>query len=359
VPFLPSWNEAAAVRVLLTGAGGFAGHHVLEHIFTTTDWDVVATDNFRHRGKTDRVAQILEPNPEWRQRLTVITHDLAAPFTEQTASRIGSIGYVIAMASESHVDRSIDDPVPFVRNNVSVILNTLQLARTLQPKAVIVISTDEVYGPIIPAKRRPPNSRWLETEMMPHAEWSPVLPSNPYAASKAAQEAIAISYWRTYGTPVIIINCMNLIGERQDPEKYLPMLIRGISRGDEVTIHGTRGNIGSRHYLHARNLGDALVYILRELPPAAYPAAHRPSRYNVVGPDRVTNLELAERVASAMRQPLRYRLVDFHSARPGHDPHYGLDHTKLTGLGWKPPVPFGESLTRTVNWTLANPEWLL
>jgi dTDP-glucose 4,6-dehydratase len=242
------------------------------------------------------------------------------------------------------VDRSIDDPVHFIRNNVGVVLSTLELCRAVRPEHVILISTDEVYGPM--------------TGDVPHTEWSPILPSNPYAASKAAQEAIAISYWRTYGLPLTIVNCMNLIGERQDAEKFVPMLIKGITRGEEVTIHGRLGDIGSRYYLHARNLASALVHILTELPPAAFPAADRPDRFNVVGPDRVSNLELAEQIATIAGRSLWYRLVDFHSARPGHDPHYGLDNAKLTAAGWKPTVPFGESLTRTVQWSLLHPEWL-
>lgn len=331
-------------RVLMTGAGGFVGHHALEHLLSTTDWHVIATDSFRHRGATDRIAQVLAPHPEWRSRLEVITHDLVAPFTDRMASRIKPVDYVIAMASESHVDRSIDDPAHFILNNTGVVLSTLELCRTIKPRHVILISTDEVYGPMAGS--------------VPHAEWSPILPSNPYAASKAAQEAIAISYWRTYGLPLTIVNCMNLIGERQDAEKFVPMLIRGISRGDEVTIHGRPGDIGSRYYLHARNLAGALVHILSELPPAAFPAAGRPDRFNVVGPDRVSNLELAEQIATITGRSLWYKLVDFHSARPGHDPHYGLDNAKLTAAGWKPTVPFGESLTRTVQWSLLHPEWL-
>src|SRR5215831_17912867 len=116
-----------------------------------------------------------------------------------------------------------------------------------------------------------------------------IAPSNPYSASKAAQEAIAISYWRTYGLPLTIVNCMNLIGEMQDPEKFLPKLIAGITAGREVTIHGTPGNIGTRHYLHARNLADALVYILRNLPPLVFSAYGWPDRWNIASPDQVSN----------------------------------------------------------------------
>jgi dTDP-glucose 4,6-dehydratase len=332
-------------RLLLTGAGGFIGSHVLRHLLTETEWDVVATDSFRHKGKTDRIVQATGDFPDRTSRLQVITHDLAAPISPQMAARIGDVDFVIAMASESHVDRSIEDPAGFIRNNVGVILSTLDYARAVNPAHVIVISTDEVYGPVTGAHA--------------HREWAPIIPSNPYAASKAAQEAIAISYWRTYGLPVTIVNCMNLIGETQDREKYLPKIIATVRDGGTLPVHGRPGDIGSRHYLHARNLADALLFILRDLPAVRYSTGARwPNRYNIAGPDRVSNLTLAKMVADVIGKPLRYELTDFHTTRPGHDPHYGLDPAKLTGLGWKPPVPFSESLERTVLWTLSHPEWL-
>lgn len=334
--------------VLLTGAGGFAGHHALEHILANTGWDVIATDSFRHKGKTDRISQVIASRPDWRRRLTVITHDLAAPFSQQIFRRMvsgnGDVDYVIAYASESHVDRSISDPVPFVTNNTAVALNTLELCRQLKPRAVVWISTDEVYGPA--------------ADGVPFTEWETLLPSNPYAASKAAQEAIAIAWWRTFGVPVIIINAMNMIGERQDAEKFIPKVIRAVHLGDEVTVHGSPGHIGTRHYLHSRNLADGILFLLEQTQPALFPAAPRPDRYNIGSPDRVDNLTLAQRIAEFAGADLRYRFEDFHTARPGHDPHYGLDPAKITALGWKPPVPFWESLRHTVRWTLAHDEWL-
>ena len=344
-------------RVLLTGAGGFIGHHVLEHLLHESDWEITATDSFRHKGKTDRIRQVLEHGaPEWRQRTRVVMHDLAAPVASQLRDKIGPVDYVLAVASLSHVDDSIADPVAFTRNNTDIALSVLEYAREAAPAHLIWVSTDEVYGPTVAGQA--------------HPEWAPILPSNPYSASKAAQEAIAIAYWRTYGVPVTLVNCMNLIGERQDPQKYLPMLIRRIHRGQKVTVHGRPGNIGTRHYLHARNLADAMLYILRILPPAMFPAhfdldyhygmtkAGRPDRFNIVGPDRISNLQLAQMTADLTGKPLRYQLEDYHATRPGHDPHYGLNGSKITALGWKPPVPFPESLARTVAWTLAHPEWM-
>lgn len=354
-----------ARRMLVTGAGGFVGHHFLEHVLSTTNFDVVLTDSFRHKGRTDRIGQVLESEPThvcacigtcqikgycgpkpWKLRTSVITHDLNAPFSLGQVEELQGVDYMVCFASESHVDRSISDPVPFIRNNTEVALNSLELARKIHPKAVIWVSTDEVYGPV------------EEWDIDGHEEWSPILPSNPYSASKASQEAIAISYWRTYGVPLIIVNCMNMIGERQDPEKFVPMVIGKVLRGEEVTIHGTPGHIGTRHYLHSRNLADGVLHLLTLRAPAQFESAERPDRYNVAAPDRIDNLTLAQMIAEDVGKPLIYKLEDFHSTRPGHDPHYGLDPEKMAATGWEMPVPFRESLRHTVEWTLKHPEWL-
>lgn len=332
-------------RVLLTGASGFAGAHALRHLLTGTDWDLTCPVTFRHRGSADRIASSLRGNPAWYDRTDVVMHDLTAPLSPQELTRGGEVDYIVAYASQSHVDRAIADPAPFVRNNVDVALATLETARALRPEAVVWVSTDEVYGPI---GRGEPGM----------AEWAPILPSNPYSASKAAQEAVAVSYWRTYGVPVVIVNCMNMIGEMQDPEKFVPMVTRRVLSNGTVTIHGTPGDIGSRCYLHARNLADAVLHILLHLPPARFPQSPRPDRYHVAGLEQVSNLDLARQIAAIAGRPLRYRLEDFHTTRPGHDPHYGLDSSKITAAGWKAPVPFAESLERTVRWTMEHPEWL-
>lgn len=340
-------------KVLITGAGGFVGHHFLEHVLHRTNWDIVATDSFRHKGTCDRIAEILDyqpiwHKPSWRSRTDVITHDLAAPFTRRETARMGDIDYIVAFASESHVDRSITDPVPFVRNNVDVVLSTLELARQLKPKALVLVSTDEVYGPVDRA------------DYTGHPEWDVILPSNPYSASKAAQEAIAISYWRTYGVPLQIVNCMNMIGERQDPEKFVPLVLGKVMHGETVTVHGTPEEIGTRHYLHARNLADGITFLLTRTTPASFTAcAYAPDRYNIAVPDRIDNLTMAQMIADYAGKPLHYELEDFHSTRPGHDPHYGLDGRKMAELGWTPPISLETSLKKTVEWTLEHPAWLL
>ena len=331
--------------MLITGVGGFIASHTVEHILKNTRWSIVGIDSFRHKGDPIRVTDIEAYDPS---RMSIHHADLAAPLGHRLEGRLGPIDYILNIASESHVDRSIVDPVPFVSNNVNIALQVMELARRVRPEVFIQVSTDEVYGPA---------SRGQD-----HAEWSPIIPSNPYSASKAAQEAIAISYWRTYGVPVVITNTMNNFGERQDPEKFIPKAIRAILAGATVTVHGTTGAIGSRFYLHARNHADALLHILEHVPPARYgtPGVDRPDRYNVVGERELNNLELAQFIARVLGRPLKYELVDFHSTRPGHDLRYALDGRKLQGFGWRPPVPFEASLRKTIEWSVRpeNVEWL-
>lgn len=323
--------------ILITGATGFIGSHFCEHIQAKTDWEMHLIGSFRHRGDSRRLASI-DP-----ARYTLYPHDLRHPIGASLQDRIGPVDSIFHFAAESHVDRSLAEPMPFVQNNVAVTLNLLEYARAVKPRAVFQISTDEVYGPA------------LDGEM--HREWSPILPSNPYAASKAAQEAIAISYWRSYGVPVVITNTMNNFGERQDREKFVPSALRAILNGDEVVIHGAPGNIGSRIYLHARNHADALLAISQRNP-GLYPARDKPDRFNVVGDTELDNLQMAELIAEAAGKPLRYKLLDFHAARPGHDRRYALDGGLLARFGWKAPVPFQESLAKAIRWTMDNPEWL-
>lgn len=331
-------------RVLLTGASGFFGHHLLRHILMNTDWEVVCICSWKHKGLPERVKQAIDGQDA--NRVTVITHDLEAPLPERTRASLWNIDYILNIASNSHVNRSIDDPVPFVEGNVSLVVNMLELARQLKPELFLQFSTDEVYGPAPLGIDFP--------------EWSTIVPSNPYSASKAAQEAIAISYWRTYDVPVIITNTMNLTGQAQDSEKYPAMLIRKIFNNESVTIHGKEGDIGSRYYIHARNAADAVLFIINKLGVKHYEEDKvlLPDRYNIVGETELNNLELAEMVARLMDKELKYEFIDFHHGRPGHDRRYALSGQKLKELGWQPPEGFEGSLKSTIDWTLKHQEWL-
>ena len=339
-------------RVLLTGHGGFVGHHCLEYFLANTDWQLICIDSFRHKGTIRRVVEVADD-----PRITTFKHDLAVPIDPQLESLLvqdGEIDIIINMASESAVERSTQDPVNCVRNNVDLALNMLEFARRRpQLQLFVQISTDEVYGEC------PPNAT--------HKEWDAIVPSNAYAGSKAAQEALAIAYWRSYNLPIILTNCMNLIGERQNPEKFLPKLVQRIANGEEMPIYGdSPDKIGSRVYLHAKNLADALIF-LSGIQPKLYsdfvtcdrPYEAKPDRYNICGDTELNNLELGQMVAGIMGKELKYRLVPSESARPGYDRRYGLDGSKLRSMGWEAPVSFQESLRRIVEFTLSNPHWLV
>jgi dTDP-glucose 4,6-dehydratase len=344
------------MKVLLTGAGGFVGHHTLAHLLKTTDWDIVATDSFKHFGISARIRAIFEELPSEVSRVKVITHDLATPIDSVTAREFGNPDVIINMASDSHVDRSITDPRPFVENNVALALTLLDYARTLPNlKTFIQIGTDEVYGPA--------------PQEINHPEWSPQLPSNPYSASKSAQEAIAIAYWRTFDVPVILTNTMNIIGERQDVEKFIPLIISTLQQGKSVPVHALEKSgqwiSGSRFYLHARNQADALRFLIThflDIPHRYSDGLERPERFNVRGETEVTNDEMVMLIAKflGISKPKNeiVRFVNVEGTRPGHDLRYALNGDKLIGLGWKPPVAFETSLERTVNWTVKNPIWI-
>lgn len=335
-------------RVLLSGISGSIGIHALSQIMKNTDWEVIGTDSFRHRGFSDRLVQHFAVHPEDQKRVTIITHDLVAPFSEMTKKKIGHVDYIINMASLSDVQASIDNPTEFIHNNVALVINMLEFAREVKPEVFIQISTDEVYGAV--AK-----------DQSGHKEWDAIVPSNPYSASKACQEAIAISYWRSYGVPLIITNTMNNWSEMQSSSKYPVMIQKALMRDEEITVHASEsGEIGSRVYIHSQNFVNALLFLIKNCPPHMHEPekVDRPDRYNIAGDKQLNNLELAQLIAKLMGKELKYKVVNFHSTRPGHDLHYALDNSKLKELGWVPPVGFEDSLKNLINWQTEHPEWI-
>lgn len=328
------------MRVLITGSAGFIGSHVVDHFLANTDWDIIGIDSFRHRGDSLRV----QSDPRYK----VYCHDLNSPVGLRLKMKIGEADIILNLASDSHVDRSIEDPIPFAQNNVNVAIHMLEMARTLRPRQFYQFSTDEVYGPAP-----------LGTN---YKEWATIVPSNVYSASKAAQEAFAISYWRSYGINLIITNTMNVYNYKQDPEKFITKCISKIEHGEEVPIHGDANYIGSRFYINAKDVAGALIFLIRNLEPSRYHDSTElvlPSRFNIVGNDELNNLELAQMIARLMGKPLKYKLVSFHNSRPGHDRRYALDGSLLSKLGWRPQISIEEGLKETIGNTLANPEWMI
>lgn len=332
--------------ILITGAGGAIGIHVLRYILDETDWNIIATDSFKHKGFFDRLTAGIDFND--LDRVEIISHDLTIPFSSRQVKSLENVTDIVHLASLSDVQDSIDNPVPFIHNNVAITTTILELARSIKPKNFILFSTDEVYGP-------------CAGDSAGHKEWATIAPSNPYSASKAAQEAIAFAYWRSYGVPVIITNTMNNFGEMQGSSKFTAMIQNKLENDEMIDIHtASDGEIGTRYYIHSRNTADSIVYILKNLQATPHAAGEIdvPDRYNIVGDAQVSNEDLVKIVATLMEKKPKYRMVDFHSNQPGHDLHYGLDGSKLEGLGWKSPVSFEQSMLDTINWQKKNPEWM-
>lgn len=337
-------------RILITGSAGFIAHHFVHDILKRTEWEIVCLDRLDFSGNLNRLQEVVsEFEPEVRKRVTVVHHDLKAAINPSIAARIGHIDYIAHLAAGSHVDRSIDYPMEFVLDNTVGTVNLLDFARTLPKlKQFVYFSTDEIFGPA------PGKVKYKETDRYNS--------TNPYSASKAAGEEFVVAYNNTYGLPAIITHTMNVFGERQHPEKYIPMCMSKIENSEIVTIHADANRVkaGSRHYIHASDVADALLFLLNydmdKVP--LEENAPKCKKFNIVGAEEINNYTLAAKIAEHMDLPLLFELVDFHSARPGHDLRYALSGEKMAMMGWT-PRPVDERLKQTIDWTLANRRWML
>lgn len=345
--------------LFLTGASGFVGSAALEHVMWNTDWYVVCPTTMRHYGDQSRLRELRE---KYSDRIRVVPCDLSMPFhADLFGDDLPAIDFIWNIASESHVDRSLEDPAAFIQNNVALVTNVLEFAREVKPRVFLHMSTDEVFGPLYEGDA-------------PHEEWSTIKPSNPYSASKAAQEAIAYSYWRSFGVPLVITNTMNLIGPRQNPEKFVPKVIRALTNGEPVTIHAQKDaegqwESGTRCWIGIQDFADAWLWLTRKfdlITSSERYAGHltyypnmpkEPHRFNIVG-QRASNLEVAQTLAEIIGVEGDFQMVDFHTSRPGHDMHYGLDGEKLAHFGWTLPVNLVDRLISTVHWYQDNPSSL-
>lgn len=326
--------------LLLTGAGGFLGSHILQAVLERTDWDVVVVDSFRHNGGQDRVLDAMADMEDGAilqdtmRRVRVLTHDLRAPLNNREQADLGRVDYLVHAAARCSVDDSIADPYGHVRNNIEGTLNMLALGLDLDVARFVQISTDEVYGhgPFVG-----------ETDHKP---------SSPYSASKAACEDLVRAWALTYSLPAVIVNSANLFGPRQSQLAFIPKVIRAVAHGEPITIH-TRALAGDaapawRNYTYAPNVAYWLVDRLAEDDVPAH-------RYLLRGQAGFSVLKLAQLIAGRMGQELKYELARGNDDRPGFDPSY--EPMPRDG-SWDPEVDFMDGLRQTITHYLGNERWM-
>jgi len=323
------------VRLLVTGGLGFIGSNFVRYSIKKNH-RVVNLDMLTYAGNPENLGDI-ECSPAYR----LIRGDIAD--TRLIEKTIGpDIDAVVNFAAESHVDRSISDPAPFIKTNVlgtqtllKAVLkaNLLNKSRQGSPIRFIQVSTDEVYGS-------------LGTEGC-FTEESPLSPNNPYSASKAAADLLALSYHRTYGLPVIITRCSNNYGPYQYPEKLIPLAITNALRDIPIPIYGD--GLYTRDWVHVQDHCRAIEMV-------AASGAGDGEVFNIGGGNERTNIEIATGILRILNKPLT--LLRFVEDRSGHDRRYAVNYGKiLDRLGWRPEMPFSAGLEETVGWYVKNARW--
>ncbi len=326
--FLPSDERVRMSTLLVTGGCGFIGSNFVRHILAADpDVSVVNFDALTYAGNLANLDDLKE-----HPRLRFVRGDV----TDRDAVRAAfqpDVRHVIHFAAESHVDRSIQDSGPFVRTNVVGTQILLDAAREFAVERYVQVSTDEVYGSL------GPTGLFTET--------TPLAPSSPYSASKAAADLLVQSYAHTFKTPALITRCSNNYGPYQFPEKLIPLFITNLLRDEPVPVYGDGGQI--RDWIHVLDHCRAVERVWR--------AGRVGEVYNIGGRCEKTNLEMTHTLLDLLEKPRT--LIRNVTDRPGHDRRYAIDCSKIEReLGWRPLVPFEQGLRDAIAWYRANAEWV-
>lgn len=345
---------------LVTGGAGFIGVNFVKMLADDASARVVVLDALTYAGNLASLQSELDSGT-----IDFIKGDIGCSETVDSVLNVYKPSYIVNFAAESHVDRSVDNPRPFVETNVLGTQTLLECARRYVQEGgklekFVQVSTDEVYGDLEidfeEAKEDAAASALIgrPVKLYGHevfAETSAIKPSSPYSASKAAADMMALAYRRTYGLPVVVTRCSNNYGPYQFPEKLIPLMINNIVEHRPLPVYGKGANIRDWIYVADHCRGVAL-------------AAEKgvPGQiYNFGGYSEVRNIDLVRRLVDAVtgnKPGVAEELITFVKDRPGHDRRYAIDASKaVKELGWKPEVNFDEGLARTVEWYLANRNW--
>ena len=314
------------MKILVTGGAGFIGSNFIRYLLARHAADeVVNLDALKYSGNLETLADIAD-DPRYR----FVHGDIAD--AEIVCEAMQGAAVVVNFAAESHVDRSIEDPEAFLHTNVDGTLVLLQAARRAGVQCFVQVSTDEVYGSL------GPSGCFVES--------SPLRPSSPYAASKAAADLLALSFWTTYHLPVVVTRCSNNFGPYQFPEKVVPLFVTNALADELLPLYGDGMNV--RDWIYVEDHCAALDLVLR---------GGRPGEiYNIGASSERSNRELTELILSILDKPLS--LIRYVSDRPGHDRRYALDATKMRAeFDWRPLHTFDDALRRTVLWYRDHPTW--